>query len=73
MKFGERVVNIWASENNPHREGLFVRHVSRSGTINPGKHIEITDGHGEFWTVTAEAIKPVSEQAGAPEEGGNGK
>lgn len=41
MKFGDIVVNGWASENNPHRIGIFVR--------NKGKTIQLTDGKGHFW------------------------
>lgn len=41
MKFGDIVVNGWASERNPHRKGLFVR--------DKGKTIEFTDGYGDFW------------------------
>ena len=41
MEFGDIVVNGWASENNPHRVGIFVK--------NKGKVIEFTDGKGDFW------------------------
>jgi hypothetical protein len=43
MKFLDIVINEWASENNPHRQGIFTR--------NKGKTIEFTDGKGEFWEV----------------------
>jgi uncharacterized Ntn-hydrolase superfamily protein len=43
MKFGDIVVNGWASENNPQRSGIVVR--------NKGKSIEFTDGKGCFWQI----------------------
>lgn len=43
VKFGDIIVNHHAGENNPHRTGIFVR--------NNGKHIQLTDGKGDFWNV----------------------
>lgn len=41
MKFGDIIVNGWASEDNPHRVGIFVK--------SNGKTIHLTDGKGNFW------------------------
>jgi len=45
FKFLDRVVNHWASEDNPQRIGLFVRYVQRQNH----KCAELTDGKGKFW------------------------
>lgn len=42
LKFGDIVVNHWASENNPNRKGIFVSHKSKS--------LYVTDMNGNFWT-----------------------
>lgn len=42
-RFGDIIENGWASKNNPHRKGIFVRH-------NRNK-IELTNGKGKFWEV----------------------
>jgi hypothetical protein len=41
MKFGDIVINHWASEDNPRRKGIFIR--KKTDTI------ELTDGKGKFW------------------------
>ena len=41
LRFGVIVENLWASENNPHRYGIFVKH-------KKGK-ITLTNGNGDFW------------------------
>lgn len=41
FEFLDIVVNEYASENNPHRKGIFIR--------NNGRAIELTDGKGHFW------------------------
>ena len=49
-KFGDRVENLWASDGNPHRTGIFVKKI-----IVQGKPAwEITDGKGEFWKTFAD-------------------
>ena len=53
LKFGEtRIINPSASEDNPHREGIYVETIMRPRNgINPGQYIRVTDGNGEFWLV----------------------
>lgn len=41
LKFGDIVINHWASDRNPHRKGIVVR-------VDP-KTVYCTDGKGEFW------------------------
>lgn len=52
-KFGDWVRGNFASENNPIRDGMFVRVVRRSGRMNPGVFYELTDGKGKFWQFLA--------------------
>lgn len=51
FKFGDLVENEWAATDNPRRLGFFVRRLTRTGRLNPGPRIELTDGKGSFWTV----------------------
>lgn len=41
LKFGDIIVNHWASDNNPNKKGVFVRFHYRS--------IIVTDMYGNFW------------------------
>jgi len=41
MKFGDIIINPYASKGNPHRKAVFVR--------DCGKSIELTDMSGTFW------------------------
>ena len=50
--FGQRVVNIWASADNPHRVGFFVRRYKRESKLNRGWWNEVTDGKGDFWSTS---------------------
>lgn len=58
-KFGDIVINPFASDNNPHKIGFVVRIFNRQGRVNPGWAIELTDMNGDFWTCgkDAELIK----------------
>lgn len=56
FEFGEPIVNAFASDDNPHKRGIFVRKFKRRGRLNSGTFIEMTDGKGEFWTVDADAV-----------------
>lgn len=42
FKFGDIVINEYASENNPHRESIFVRY-------HTGGDMQFTDMKGNFW------------------------
>jgi hypothetical protein len=48
-KFGATVTNHYASPENPHRTGYFVRAGRNTGRMNSGPWWEITDGRGGFW------------------------
>lgn len=47
--FGDKVQNIYASNDNPHKNGIFVKQFRRTGKSNPGIISEVTDGRGKFW------------------------
>jgi hypothetical protein len=52
--FLDIVTNGWASLDNPHRVGIFVRKYRRPrGGVNPGEMWQLTDGRGKFWDVAA--------------------
>lgn len=48
--FGEWMRGIWASDQNPQRDGMYVKTIRRSGRFNPGTFYELTNGRGSFWT-----------------------
>lgn len=51
--FGERIMGIWAGEQNPHRIGRYVETKRRTGRMNPGTWYRLTDGKGNFWEYEA--------------------
>lgn len=58
-KFGDRVRGIYASPTNPQRDGIFVEYITRTGRLNRGRHVRLTDGKGRFWMYPAENTVPV--------------
>lgn len=48
-KFGDWIRGNYASEENPNRDGMFVRVIHTKGRLNPGIWYELTDGNGKFW------------------------
>ena len=48
-KFGDRIRGIYASEQNPERDGFYVETIRCTGRLNNGTHYRCTDGHGHFW------------------------
>ncbi len=52
-KFGDVVINGWASDDNPQKQGYFVRKIKRTGKLNPGTFWELTDRDGKFWSASA--------------------
>lgn len=52
-KFGDWIRGNFASEENPQRDGMYVRTIRRTGFTNPGKWYELTDGKGKFWQYLA--------------------
>lgn len=45
--FGDRMRNLWAGEENPIRDGIFVRAIRR----NHASLYQMTNGKGKFWEV----------------------
>jgi hypothetical protein len=58
-KFGDKLENPVASVENPHRIGMFVRKVRRTGKLNPGLWYEMTDGTGDFWLSNPACLIPL--------------
>ena len=52
-KFGEWMRGIWASEDNPIRDGMYVETIRRTGRTSPGTFYRLTDGNGKFWEFEA--------------------
>lgn len=50
-KFLDLVENGYASEQNPHKVGIFIRKGYRSGRMNPGAYLVFADGKGDFWEI----------------------
>lgn len=63
-KFGELIMGIWASEDNPQRIGRYVETIRRSGRLNPGTWYRLTDGKGHFWSYEADQTLFVPAQNG---------
>lgn len=47
LKFGDIVINHWASKSNPMRIGVFVRNQIRQKRIT----CQFTDTKGKFWNI----------------------
>lgn len=48
--FGKtKVRGVYAGPKNPHRDGTFVEIIRRTGRVNSGTFVRLTDGHGDFW------------------------
>jgi hypothetical protein len=60
VRFGDLIVNGWASESNPTRVGYFVREGRRTGRMNPGRYFEVTDGNGKFWELPLDSDHKIS-------------
>lgn len=67
-RFASWIRNTEAGEDNPQRDGMFVRVIRRTPAVmNPGLWFELTDGKGRFWQ-----IRPAyAMQIEAPERGLN--
>lgn len=75
--FGATVVSQFASVDNPHKTGLFVRVIRRRGRMNGGTWWQITDGRGDFWELRPdmcevvpgypEVLRALAGEAGAPD------
>lgn len=48
-RFLDMIENGYASESNPHRIGIYIRSAKRTGRLNPGKYMVLTDGKGDYW------------------------
>lgn len=54
--FGKTIIRgIYASKDNPQRDGVYVRTLRRHGKLNPGIYYEVTDGKGNFWEYPADS------------------
>lgn len=51
-----KVRGVFAGEGNPHRDGIFVEHIRRTGKMNPGRWLRLTDGKGDFWEFEMNAV-----------------
>lgn len=49
FRFGDVIENGWASVLNPQRYGYFVGRGARTGRLNNGPWIRLTDGNSNFW------------------------
>lgn len=47
LKFGDTVINHWASERNPNRKGIVIKVDSKS--------VYCTDGNGRFWNLVKDS------------------
>ena len=56
-KFGDILENPFASTDNPHKKGIFVKEFRRTGKLNPGLIWELTDGNGNFWETNREIFQ----------------
>lgn len=54
FKFGDLIENGYASEGNPERVMIFVRHGYRPGKLNSGQFVELTDGKGSRATFSTD-------------------
>lgn len=63
-KFGDWMRGIWASPDNPIRDGMYVKTVRRRGKLNQGTFYELTDGKGKFWQFEAEATVFIAKKEG---------
>jgi len=59
-RFGDPVMGIWASPDNPQRIGMFVRKGRRTGRMNAGPYWEVTDGEGHFWEYPTRSVVATS-------------
>lgn len=61
MQFGETIIeNINASDDDPCKRGVYVRTIRRTGRMNPGVYVEVTDRNGKFWQWSIECVKVVT-------------
>jgi hypothetical protein len=52
-KFGEKIRGIWAGDDNPIRDGMYVETIRRTGRVNRGIWYRLTNGKGKFWEFEA--------------------
>ena len=55
VKYGDVIVNHYASKQNPHRKGYFVGFVNHKRRLNGGKYVKMTNNlqkdKGSNWEV----------------------
>jgi len=59
-KFGDWIRGIYASKENPIRDGMYVETKRRTGRSNPGKFYRLTDGKGKFWEFEAKHTQRIA-------------
>lgn len=58
-RFGEWLTSVHASDENPHKHGMYVRTIRRyPGAMNPGTSYELTDGNENFWEYPVDSVLP---------------
>jgi hypothetical protein len=59
-EFGATIRSVHASEDNPHKTGMFVRVIRRPRSrINSGTWWQVTDGRGGFWELQPDMCEVV--------------
>jgi len=58
--FGDLFIGVHASDENPHKRGMYVRTCRRRGAVtNPGVFYQLTDGRGDYWEAAPENLTRV--------------
>lgn len=61
LKFGDKILNTSAGENNPRKYSTFVSYVRITGRMNRGDWVQCTDKKGNFWNTAIDAIQKVED------------
>lgn len=57
-RFGvTKIRNPYVADDNPHRDGIYVETIRRTGRLNPGTWYRLTDGKGAFWELKADGCE----------------
>lgn len=64
-RYGDLLRGLYASESNPHRDGIFVRvKWIRTGKFSRSRCFEVTDGNGDFWLMTPSSTVSLDVESG---------
>jgi hypothetical protein len=61
-----RFRGVYASEDNPIRDGIYVETIRRRGKLDAGTFYRLTDGRGRFWEFPVALVAPLPDHH-APE------